>query len=358
MPGVKPDVFLVTQVVAPGGGDTSPDAARLRMSAHLALAGPLVEAQQGVVLREGGDRLLARFSDPVRAALCAVRVQQVHRNRSLGPAPPAIRAIVFGAEFEGGAEEALAWSRTWLPATGAGEIVLSASVAAAWREQGNRELAPRAIVTGDGPAEGALLLWENHSREPARTVRRRGWLFVGLVALPSLIMFVYSLLHLPSGDHGPTGHTLLFGPFWQETDALLCDAPPITGWRVLADPSLRRFGPPREQGARLLRATGTIERRGEVPTAVLDLVDTLSGRHLGRASAPCGPSEGDAAAPAPCVCFSRLTTELLERPAPTPDPFVQEVCNRLLEPGVPAGHLREAAVARCAQDAAGSGAAP
>jgi len=358
MPGVNPDVFLVTQVVSPGGDDTTPDAARLRMSAHLAIARPLVEAQQGVVLREGGDRVLARFSDPVRAALCAVRVQQAHRSRALGPAPPRVRVIVFGAEFEGSADEALAWSRTWLPSTGAGEIVLSASVADAWREQGNRELTPRAIVTGDGPTDGALLLWESHSREPARTVRRRGWLFVGLVALPSLVLFVYTLLHLPAADPGLTGHTLLFGPFWQDSAALSCDAPPMTGWRVLADPSLERIGLPRAPGARLLRVTGSIERRGEAPTAVLDLVDALSGRHLGRATVPCAASETDGAAPTSCACFSRLTAELLERPGPAPDPIVQEVCTRLLEPGVPPGPTREAAIARCVQDGAGSGAAP
>jgi hypothetical protein len=357
MPTVKPDIFLVSQVVPAGGpDDLTPDAARARFAAHLTLARPFVERQQGVILREGGDRMLARFSDPVRAALCAVRIQQAHRDRSRGPAPPRVRVIVFGPATDGGAgfsgdsEDALAWSRPWLLATGAGEIVVSSSVAAAWREDGNRELKPRSFVTADGPDEGALLLWESHSHESARTVRQRGWLFVGLVTLPALLLFAYTLLHLPGDNPAPTGNTLLWGPFWKDAAPLDCTAPARPGWHVLADPGLRGAGVPRDPGAYLLRATGTVERGEGPPSAVLDVFDSLSGRHVGRQAAPCGED--------PCACFSRLAGEVLSRTPAAGDPVVRDVCVRLLSVDPNPGNARQAAIDRCVTSGAWSGDLP
>ncbi len=357
MPAMKPDIFLVSQVVPAGGpDDATPDAARARFAAHLSLARPLVERQDGVVLREGGDRMLARFSDPVRAALCAVRIQQAHRDRSQGPAPPRVRIIVFDPPvdgkdgFEGNSGDALAWSRPWLLATGAGEIVVSAGVADAWREDGNRELQFRAFVTSDGPGEGALLLWESHSHEPARTVRRRGWLFVGLVTLPALLLFLYTLLHLPGDPPAPTGDTLLWGPFWQDAAPLACAAPDRPGWHVLPDPGLRGTGVPRDPGARLLRATGVLERGGGAPSAVLDVFDSLSGRLVGRGVAPCSGE--------PCACFSRLAGDLLSRPVPAGDPVVRDVCVRLLSLGLTSEDSRQAAIDRCVLSGTWSGGLP
>ncbi len=352
MPAVNPEFFLVTSLVPSGSADEAPDAAHLRLCAHLALVRPLVEDQQGVVLREGGDRVLARFSDPVRAALCAVRIQQAHHSRLQGPAPPPIRVIVFcgepsadngneppGAEFSGGADEALSWSRPWVLATGAGEIVLSDSVAKAWREDGNRDLAPRSIVTASGPLPAYLLLWESHSHEPARTVRRRGWLFVGLIALPSLLLLAYSLLNLPAGNPELTGHTLLWGPFWSASEPLACPSAAIPPWRVIPDPRFTRGGLPRDPQARLVRATGHIESVEQVRTAVLDLIDAVSGRHLLRATGPCDSD--------PCACFAQLTEARIKETPTSPDPVVQEVCAALFTPGIPDVKLREAAIARC-----------
>ncbi len=341
MPPVKPDFFLITSLVSSGGEADAPDAAHLRMQGHLALVRPLVDDQQGVILREGGDRVLARFSDPVRATLCAVRIQQAHRSRQQGPAPPRIRVIVFGSEgtFDGTADMAMAWSRTWLQATGAGEIVLSRDVAAAWREDGNRELSPRGIVTGDGPADGFLLLWESHSHEPARSVRRRGWLFVGLIALPSLLLLLYSWLNLPPANPQLTGDTLLWGPFWRDAEALACPATALAQWRVIPDAGFTMSGLPRDAGSRMVRATGHLETRENVRWAVMDLTDAISGRHLWRLAEPC---EGE-----PCACFIRLTAGRIGEIPVGPDPFVLEVCSALFGQGIPDVGLREAAVARC-----------
>ncbi|MBU1412257.1 hypothetical protein KKD52_12995 [Myxococcota bacterium] len=341
MPAVKPDFFLVTSLLSTGSEADAPDAEHLRMQGHLALVRPLVDEQQGVVLREGGDRVLARFPDPVRATLCAVRIQQAHRSRQQGPAPPRIRVIVFAAEgtFDGTAEMALTWSRTWIQATGAGEIVLSAGVAAAWREDGNREMTPRGIVTTDGPADGFLLLWESHSHEPARTVRRRGWLFVSLIALPSLLLLLYSWLNLPQGNPQLTGDTLLWGPFWRDARPLGCPAVAMSRWQVIPDPRFTMSGLPRDASSRMVRATGHIETHENVRWAVMDLTDAMSGRHLWRASGPCEAE--------PCACFVRLTEARIGETPTAPDPFVLEVCAKLFEQGIPDARLREAAVARC-----------
>jgi hypothetical protein len=354
MPAVRPDIFLVTHLVQAGGREDAPDAAHLRMEGHLSLVRPLVEEQEGVILRQGGDRVLARFSDPVRAALCAVRIQQAHRSRRQGPAPPRVRVIVFdapqsgapgGVGFTGSADEAIAWSRPWLLATGAGEIVLSDRVAAAWQKDGNRELTPRGYVTADGPADGHLLLWESHSHEPARAVRRRGWLFIVLIALPSLVLLAYSWLNLPPANPQLTGDTLLWGPFWLDAAPLPCPGAVVPRWRSIPDPRFTMSGLPRDARSRMVRATGHVERRGNAPAAVLDLIDALSGRHLGRSSVPC---DG-----APCACFAKLTEEALERPPTAPDPLVHEVCAALFARALPDAKVREAAVARCVTASAG-----
>ena len=339
MPAVTQDFHLLTSVLPTGSADDAPDAAQLRFAAHLALVRPLVDTHEGVVLREGVDRVLARFSDPVRAALCAVRIQQAHRNRAQGPAPPRIRVIVFGDEFTGTADGALAWSRPWVLATGASELVVSESVADAWREDGNRELTSRGVVTADGALRAFLLLWENHTHEPARTVRRRGWLFVGLIALPSLVLLAYSWLNLPPGNPQLTRSTLLWGPFWSASEPLHCAGAQLPRWQVIPDPRFTLSGLPRDPRDRLVRATGHVETRDAVRTAVMDLVDALSGQHLRRLQGPC---EADF-----CACFAKLAEARLDEPATAPDPVVQEVCAALFFPSIPDLKQREAAIARC-----------
>jgi hypothetical protein len=94
MSKMKPAYYMVSALIS--RSDAPPDEQLRSLRRHVELAVPLIEQQQGSLLRETSDRILARFFDPVYAVLCAIRIQQAHRQNEDAPRPPSVRMVIFG----------------------------------------------------------------------------------------------------------------------------------------------------------------------------------------------------------------------------------------------------------------------
>lgn len=288
---MKPPFYLVSALMP--RPDAAPDMQLRAMRRHADLVAPLIERHGGVLEKETSDRLLARFPDPVHAVLCAVRIQQAHRQEDAAPRPPAVRVVVFGSEFDGPLEEVLLWSAEWISSTGAGEIQIAQSVAVPWGNRGNRELIPLPRDAARRAFPVFLVRWQGPSREPLQTVRRRGWLVVALVVLPALVLLAFSWLQEPPFTL-PEEDVLLLGPIWVDSESILCPDFHPRGWRVLADPALISPAPNLWRRGHMKRLTGMM-LSGEEKTLRIDVVDEISGLTEARMEIPC-PGE-------PCSCL-------------------------------------------------------
>lgn len=330
---MKPVCYLVSAVVA--SPDNPPDIQLRAFRHHLELAAPLIAQQGGTLLRETGDRILVRFAKPVHAVLCAVRIQQAHRQSEDAPRPPFVRMVVFGSEFDGAPEDALLWASKWVSSAAAGEIRISESIAAVWREQGNRDLMP---LPRDSERNFSVFLvrWQGPSREPVRTVRRRGWVIVALLVLPSLILLVFSWMQ-PGTFTLPEANVWLVGPIWSDFHAVFCPNLHRADGRVLADSGFMPFSPDIRIRGRVKRITGLMQENGN-RTLRVDVVDETSGLMEARIEIPCHSD--------PCTCLQAILDA--DMPRDTLQAPLQTACRNLLGEGAPAE-----AVDACVQEYAG-----
>ncbi len=282
-----------------------PDAKSFLLSSHLSLVTPLIENQQGAIAHSSSKGVSALFNDPVRAVLCAVQIQKAHHHWKEGPTPPRIRVVVCtGNELSPQSVEL----QDFMAAAGKGEILVCPETATFWREDGNRELLSRTLSGSLGT--GFVVLWEAPSREPKRLVRQRGWLFIGMVALPSLLILLYSLLEMPASMPPFKTNIVLWGPLWNGAQNLGCPLQKVSSWTIIEDHDLSRHEIRLNPGRKFFRLTGFIRQGTDGPEAVLDRIDAAHGRHELRLSSSCPQSDV-------CTCFARMVPDVLASPAAT-----------------------------------------
>lgn len=293
---MKLSYYMVSALVPQS--DAVPDMQLRALRRHVELAIPFIEQQQGHLLRETSDRIVVAFSDPIHAVLCAIRIQQVHRQNEVAPRPPSVRIVVFGSEFDGPSEEVVFWVTKWISSVGIGEIRVSESVATAWKTKGNRDLTSLPYDP-EIPFATYLLRWQGPTREPVVTVRQRGWITVALVVLPSFVLLLLFWLQ-PRSSELPEADVWFVGPIWSNFRSVSCPNLHIATGRVVVDPELMFLAPHLLHRGQVKRLTGAIlENNGR--KLRIDVVDEMSGLLQARREIPCADN--------PCVCLQQLLDE-------------------------------------------------